>query len=76
MTPGVDLGQLPESHDDAREHDDREIRLVLLHARVAQRQNFVGRGGEAHHAAPVQRARFVDIALRQLELDFRAESQW
>ena len=71
----MDVLQRAQPGDDPRQHDDRQIGLVLLHARIAHRQDLVGGGGEAHDALAVQRAVVVDIALGQLELDFGLESR-
>ena len=71
--PGVDRRHLAELHDHPRQDDDGEIGRVLLHARVAQRQDLVGRGGQPHHAVAVQHAGLVEVALGQRELDLGLE---
>ena len=70
---GRDLRHRAQSRDHARQQDHREVGLVALNARVLQRQDFVGRGGQAHHAFAVQVAVGIHIAQGQRELVFGLE---
>ena len=63
---GVDGRQVAEPRDHPGQHDDRQVGLVLLYTRVAQRQDLVGRGREPHDAARVQDAGRVEVAFRQV----------
>src|SRR6185436_2930610 len=44
------------------------IRGILLHARILERQDLVGRGGKAHDAFAVQGAFGVEVAEGQREI--------
>src|SRR5262249_16033652 len=70
---GVHLGHGAEPHDDPRHHDDCQVGRVLLHARIAQRKDLIGRRGQAHDALAMQDTMLVEVTFRQRELDLSAE---
>ena len=71
MIPAWMSVTVPEPGDDPAEQHDREVRRVLAHPVVAQRDQLVTRRGEPHHPVPMDRARRVDVPPRQHERELR-----
>ena len=70
MIPGCTSPSSTQSRDDARQEQYGQVRLVLAHSRVAQRDDLVLGRGEAHHALAMDRAARVDVTARQDEREF------